>query len=61
MLTFLEQGDVELCAPVEHGFLLKIFPAIKKDGTASHSALKELNKYVDHVPFKMDTLKDVTL
>ena len=60
MLKFLEQGIVESCAPVDHGFLSNIFPTIKRDGTARVILnLKELNDYVDHVHFKMDTLKDV--
>lgn len=60
MLKFLEQRIVELCAPGGHGFLSNIFPTIKRDGTARVILnLKELNEYMDHIHFKMDTLKDV--
>ena len=51
---------VELCVPGEHGFISNIFPTIKKDGTIRLILnLKELNGYIEHIHFKLDTLKDV--
>lgn len=51
---------MERCEPGDRGFVSNIFPTIKKDGTARVILnLKELNNYVKHVHFKMDTVKDV--
>lgn len=60
MTRFIEQKIVERYEPGDRGFVSNIFPIIKKDGTARVILnFKELNNYVKHVHFKMDTVKEV--
>ena len=60
MLKFIDQGIVESCPPGDHGFFSNVFPTLKKDGTARVILnLKELNDHIEHVHFKLDTLKNV--
>lgn len=60
MVTFIEHNIVELCPPGAPGFVSNVFPTVKKDGSARVILnLRELNAYVEHVHFKLDTLKDV--
>ena len=59
---FVEQGIVERCEPSPgHAFYSNVFPTLKKDGTSARVILnlKELNPYVTHTHFKMDSFKDV--
>ena len=57
---FLNHKIVELCAPGDQGFVSNVFPTVKRDGTARIILnLKELNAHVEHVHFKLDTLRDV--
>lgn len=60
MVKFIEKGIVELSPPGDQGFFSNVFPTLKKDGTARVILnLKELNDHVEHIHFKLDTLKDV--
>ena len=44
------------------GYLSNVFPRIKPDGTARVILnLRDLNTHVDHIHFKMDTIKDALL
>ena len=62
LLRFVEQGIVERCVAFSgNGFVSNVFPTLKKDGTSARVILnlKELNPYVTHTHFKMDSFKDV--
>lgn len=61
MLSFLQRRVVEKCDPsFGPGFYSNIFPVMKKDGTARVILnLKDFNEQIDHILFKMDTLKEV--
>ena len=58
---FLCHGIVEPCEPSSGlCFYSNIFPVLKKDGSARIILnLSDLNVHVEHVHFKMETLKDV--
>lgn len=58
MTRFIEQQIVERCGPGDRGFISNIFPTINRDRTAI-VINEELDNYVKHVHFKMDTVKDV--
>ncbi|MPC42185.1 hypothetical protein E2C01_035799 [Portunus trituberculatus] len=62
LLRFEEQGIVERCEPSPGNvFYSNVFPTVKKDGTTARVILnlKELNPYVTHTHFKIDSFKDV--
>ena len=62
LLRFVEQGIVERCEPSPgNAFYSNVFPTLKKDGITARVILnlKELNPYVTHTHFKMDSFKDV--
>ena len=61
LVQLLSQKVVESCDPSDgQGFFSNVFPTLKKDGTARIILnLRELNDFVSHVHFKMDTLHDV--
>ena len=58
---FLCHGIVEPCEPSSGlCFYSNIFPVLKKDGSARIILnLSDLNVHVEHIHFKMETLKDV--
>lgn len=60
LVGFLQCNIVERCEPQVRGFVSNVFPVIKKDGTARVILnLKELNDYITHIHFKMDSIRDV--
>lgn len=60
MAHFLEHIIVELYTPGVHGLISNMFSTNTKDGTVRIILnLKELNDHVEHIHFKLDTLKDV--
>ena len=59
----LAQGVIEPVADSHvTGYVSNVFPRIKPDGTARVILnLRDLNTNVDHIHFKMDTIKDALL
>ena len=59
LISFVDQGIVERCQPVQDMFLSTVFPVMKKDGSARIILnLSKLNECVDNHHFKMDTIRE---
>ena len=63
LTDFVRCGIIELVLDVElyNSFLSNVFPVLKKDGITARVILnlRVLNTFIDHVHFKMDSMKDV--
>lgn len=58
---FIRQKIVEICTDADvQGFFSNVFPVIKADGSARVILnLRDLNEYITHVHFKMESITDV--
>ena len=63
LTDFVQCGIIEPVLDVElyNSFLSNVFPVLKKDGITARVILnlRVLNTFIDHVHFKMDSMKDV--
>ena len=61
MSEFLKKKIIERCVDENgQGFFSNVFPVLKADGTARVILnLKDLNRYITHVHFKMESVSDV--